>query len=159
MYPSELKEFAPRPTLTIRLQTPAQELPHHLKRIYQAIADYACAIDEELTGPAFTIYYNMDMQNLDIEAGFVVSEQLPEQGEIQSRTIPAGTYAICHYTGPYGELGPAYDSLTQFVAEKGYVPSGVAYEFYLNGPNEVAPQDLKTDIMFPVTRVEEKETI
>ncbi|MBZ0286132.1 MAG: GyrI-like domain-containing protein, partial [Anaerolineae bacterium] len=62
--------------------------------------------------------------------------------------------AICHYTGPYDQCPPAYQELAQFVKDQGYEAGTVAYEWYLNGP-ETPPQDLKTDIVFPVKRVSE----
>jgi hypothetical protein len=49
---------------------------------------------EAHTGPACASHNNMDIRNLDIEAGFPVSKLLPEKGEIQAGIIPSGTYAI-----------------------------------------------------------------
>jgi effector-binding domain-containing protein len=158
MFPCEIQEQATLPTLAIRFKAPVQELPKHFERVYGAIIRYLGELNEEHTGAAFAAYYNMDMQNLDIEAGFPVSKPVPAKGEVQASEIPGGTFAVCHYTGPYNEVGPAYEALTQFAKDKGYEPSGVAHEWYLNGP-DVPPQDLKTDIAFPVTRIEDKETV
>jgi effector-binding domain-containing protein len=36
------------------------------------------------------------------------------------------------------------------VADQGYTPSGVAYEYYLNDPNQTPPEELKTRVVFPV---------
>jgi effector-binding domain-containing protein len=141
--------------LAIRFRAPVPDLPRHFGRVYGAIMQYLEELGEPHTGAAFAAYYDMDMQNLDIEAGFPVSRPLPGKGEIQSGEIPAGTYAICHYTGPYDGVGPAYEELTQYVKEKGYAVGGVCYEWFLNGP-DVPPQDLKTDIAFPVIPVAEK---
>jgi effector-binding domain-containing protein len=154
MFPCELKEQAAQPTLSIRFRAPVQELPQHFGRIYGAIGAYLEALGEHHTGGVFAAYYNMDMQNLDIEAGFTVSKPLSGKGEIRASSIPGGTYAICHYTGPYDGTGPAYEALTQFVKDKGYKLGGVFYEWYLNGP-ETPPQDLKTDLACPVTRMSE----
>ncbi|MDD1722641.1 MAG: hypothetical protein LUQ15_04035 [Methanothrix sp.] len=33
-------------------------------------------------------------------------------------------FATCLYVGPYSEVGPAYDTLTKFVADKGYEATG-----------------------------------
>ncbi len=155
MFPCELKEQAVRPTLSIRFQSPVQELPQHFGRVYGTIIKYLEALGEQHTDAAFAAYYNMDMQNLDIEAGFPVLHPLPGKGEIKASTLPGGTFAICHYTGPYDQVGPAYEQLTRFVEEKGYKSTGVCYEWYLNGP-ETPPKDLKTDITYAVTRVSEK---
>ncbi len=154
MYPCELTQRATQPTLTIRFTAPMQELPRHFGRAYGEIAKYLAMIGEQPAGMPFALYHNMDMEHLDVEAGFPVGKPLPTKGEIAAGTIAGGTFAICHYTGPYDKCGPAYDALHHFIADKGYVTGDVAYEFYLNGP-ETPPEKLKTDLVFPVTRVTE----
>jgi effector-binding domain-containing protein len=37
----------------------------------------------------------------------------------------------------------------QWVKERGYEATGVAYEIYFSGP-ETPPQEIKTQIMFPL---------
>lgn len=152
MFPCELKEQAAQPTLSIRFHAPAQELPQQLGRVFGAIGQYISEAGGVPAGGVYAAYHNMDMQNLDMEAGFTVLNPLPGKGDIQAGTIPAGTFAICHYTGPYEQLALPYEELAQFVKDKGYTAGEVVYEWYLNGP-ETPPQDLKTDIVFPVTRV------
>jgi effector-binding domain-containing protein len=34
--------------------------------------------------------------------------------------------------------------------ENGYQPTGVAYEVYLNDPDETPPEELQTQIAFPL---------
>ena len=62
-------------------------------------------------------YYNMDMQDLDIEAGFPVSRGLSGKGDIQTGEIPGGKVATCLYTGPYSDIEPAYNALSQWMKE------------------------------------------
>jgi effector-binding domain-containing protein len=150
MFPCEIKTFPTRSALSIRFRSPVQELSAHFGRVYGAIGAYLAELGAQDQGEAvFAAYHNMDMQNLDIVAGFTISKPLPGKGEIQAAEIPGGPFAICHYTGPYDQVGPAYEELTQYAAQHGYQPGGVAYEWYLNGP-DVPPQDLKTDVAFPV---------
>lgn len=158
MYLCEIQELAARPALAIRFRSPVQDLPKHFGRVYAAIMRYLVELGVQPSGEPFAAYHNMDMQNLDIVAGFPVPRYLPTRGEIHAFEIPGGMFAICHYTGPYGEVGPAYEALTQFAADKGYAPSGVAYEWYLSGP-DVPPQETRTDIAFPVRYVEDMEKV
>jgi effector-binding domain-containing protein len=88
------------------------------------------------------------MESMDIEIGFPVKSTLHGQDEIQSGEIPAGKVAQCLYTGPYNKIEPAYNALTAYVEEQGYKATGVAYEFYLNDPGEVEPEQLLTQIVF-----------
>lgn len=150
MVTCEIKEEVFKHTLYIRFKAPVQELPQQLGRVYSAISQYLRELGADHAGAPFALYHNMDMQNLDVEAGFPVLKPLPARGEIRDGHIPGGHYAICHYTGPYDEVGPAYEALTEYAKENGYRPGNIAFEWYLNGP-EVPPDKLKTDIAFPVT--------
>lgn len=149
-YPCEIKEQATRPILSIRTRTPMENLPQTLGQCYGAIGQYLGAQGKYPAGAPFTAYYNMDMQDMDIEIGFPVAETMPGKDNIQAGELPAGYYASCVYTGPYGDIEPAYNALTQYVQEQGHEVTGVAYEFYLNNPTEVAPASLQTQIVFPL---------
>lgn len=154
MFPCEIKPEAARHTLWVRFHAPVNQLAARFGEIYGAIGQYLSELGEEPVGPAYATYYNMDMDNLDVEAGFVVAKPLVGRSDIKPGLVEAGTYAICHYTGPYDGVSTAYEQLTQFVAEQGYLPSGIAYEWYFDGP-ETPPDEARTDVAFPVTPVEE----
>ena len=149
-YTCEIREQAAQPVLSIRTRTPVQELPQAFGRAYGEIALYLGELGEHPAGPPFAAYYNMDMQDLDVEIGFPVSRVLSGKGEIQPGEIPAGRVATCLHTGPYGEIEPAYNALSKWIQGNGYEAAGVAYEMYLNDPEETPPQELKTQILFPL---------
>ncbi|MEZ4668108.1 MAG: GyrI-like domain-containing protein [Anaerolineae bacterium] len=158
MYPCEIKQQAAQQALSIRFRAAVQDLPKHFGRVYGQIMQYLETLGEQHTG-AFAAYYNMDMQYLDVEAGCPVLKPLPGSGEIKATVIRGGTVAVCHYTGPYDAMPPVYEQLMQFVKEQGYVINGPAYEWYLNGPDEVPPEQLKTDIVLPVMVIKEGATV
>ena len=149
-YPCEAVEQPTQPVLSIRTRTPVQNLPQVLGKSYQNIIELLGELGESPAGAPFVAYYNMDMQDLDMEIGFPVSKKLQSKGEIHSSEIPGGKYATCLYTGPYPEMPPAYEALNAWIQEHGYEPTGVVYEHYLNSPQEVPPQELKTLIAFPL---------
>jgi effector-binding domain-containing protein len=139
---------AAQPSLTIRTRTSVQNLPQVLGQGYQEIIEHLVRQGQEPAGPPFVAYYNMDMENLDIELGLTTKSKLEGKGEIKSGVIPAGSYSTCIYTGPYPEMAQAYAQLTSWTQEQGLQPSGVVYEFYLNDPGETPPEDLQTQIWF-----------
>ncbi|MBL8163503.1 MAG: GyrI-like domain-containing protein [Anaerolineae bacterium] len=160
MYPCEIKELPARHALCIRFRSPVENLPQHFKDAYGSIMRYLGTLGAEHEGAAFAAYHNLDMRNLDVEAGFPVSSPLPGKGEIRAITIPGGMSAICHYKGPYDGMSAAYTELSAFVAAQGFKISGLTtYEWYLNGPDEVGPQDLRTDIVYSVMPIAEKTAI
>lgn len=149
-YNCELIEQPPQPTLSIRTTTNIKNLPQELGKAYGTISQYLGQLGEQPAGAPYAAYFNWDMSNLEIEIGFSVSSSLPAKDNIQSGEIPAGRYARCIYTGPYNKIEPAYNALTAWVKENGCEATGVAYEFYLNDPGEVSPDDLMTQIVFPL---------
>ncbi|MDY0019877.1 MAG: GyrI-like domain-containing protein [Anaerolineae bacterium] len=149
-YECEIKETAAQPTLSMRITTAVQDLPQAMGNVYQAVALYLQELGEAPVGAPFSIYYNMDMEALDVEIGYPVAKALPGKGEIKASEMPGGKIATCIYTGPYSDMAPAYDALTQWVQEQSYTPTGVTYEIYLNDPMETAPEGLQTQIVFPL---------
>jgi effector-binding domain-containing protein len=147
-YKCEIFDQHSQATLSIRTTTSVKELPQELGRAYGAIGQYMAQLGEQPAGAPYAAYFTFDMENMDIEIGFPVGNNLPGKGEIQSGEIPAGKIAQCFYTGPYNKIEPAYNALTAYVEEQGQEATGIAYEFYLNDPGEVAPEELLTQIVF-----------
>ncbi len=139
-----------QPALSIRTHSAVQDLPQVLGKAYGAIMQYLGELGVSPAGAPFVAYFNMDMQDLDMEIGFPVMQPLPGKGEVQASQIPAGKAATCLHTGPYPEIEHAYKALSAWVSEKGYTPTGVSYEFYLNDPQQTPPQELQTQILFPL---------
>ncbi|MBN1874956.1 MAG: GyrI-like domain-containing protein [Anaerolineae bacterium] len=149
-YQCKIEEKMSQPIVSIRTRTPVQELPRVIGEAYGTLMQYLGSSGKFPVGPAFAAYYNMDMQDLDVEMGFPVAESLPGKNTIVAGEMAAGKYASCVHVGPYDSVGPAYTALTQFVQEQGYEPTGVAYEVYLNDPDETPPEKLQTQILFPL---------
>ncbi|HEY3345753.1 MAG TPA: GyrI-like domain-containing protein [Anaerolineaceae bacterium] len=136
--------------MSIRTRTSVDKLPGLIGQGYGAIMGWLQELGEAPVGMPFVAYYNMDMQDLDVEIGFPVGRALTGKGEVQPGAIPDGRVASCTYTGPYEQMAPAYEALTQWVQEHGYVPSGISYEHYLNSPADCPPEGLQTRIVFPL---------
>ncbi len=146
-YECQLIERPARPVLSVRFRSPVQDLPQHFEKTYGTIAQYLGELGEQPTDAPFAAYYNMDMQDLDVEAGFPVNKTLPGRADIQAGELPGGKSASCVHVGPYDQVGPAYDALMKWIADNGYEATGVAYEWYLNDPREAPGQE-------PITRIE-----
>ncbi|MFA4884750.1 MAG: GyrI-like domain-containing protein [Desulfotomaculaceae bacterium] len=94
----------------------------------------------------FTAYYNLDMQDLDVEMGFPVMKPLPGNGEIISGEIPRGKYVSCMYKGAYSQMERPYNEMFKWIEENGYEQKGVYYEYYYNSPHDVPESELLTRI-------------
>lgn len=144
------KEHAAQPALCVHTRTSVQHMSEALGRAYGEIARYLGELGQNPVGPPFVAYYNMDMADLEIDIGFPVASEIPARGEIQSRELPAGSYATILYKGPYEGIGDGYETLTRWMEEEGHEATGVSYEYYLNDPETTPPQELLTEIRFPL---------
>ena len=148
-YEIEIIETEAQPVLSIRVITSLNELPEELGYSYDAIIKHMNLMGEQPSDMPFVAYYNLDMDNLDVEIGFPTSRELAGIHDIEVSEIPAGLKAVCMYQGPYSEMEPVYDAMHDWLEENDYEPTGVVYEFYYNTPEEVPESELLTKIMFP----------
>lgn len=149
-YECKLIERKAQPVMFIRGHSAAKDLPNFFEQSFGALARYISQAGGQMSGAPYAAYHNMDMKDLDVEAGIPVNQPLPDKDDIQSGEIPAGKYASATHTGPYSDVEPIYNAIMQWMKDKGYETTGVSYEFYLNDPDETPPEKLETLILFPV---------
>lgn len=149
-YRCEVTERASQPTLAIRTRASVEELGKVMGQAYGRIGQYMGELEAQCAGPPYAAYYNEDMEDLDLEIGCPVAQELPGRDEIEAGEIPGGSFATCLHVGPYAEIGPAYEALSEWMEENHLQPTGAAYELYLNDPEETPPEELMTQIMFPL---------
>jgi AraC family transcriptional regulator len=89
---------------------------------------------------------------LRYDACVTVGEDFRPQGDIGVQTIAGGDYAVMTHFGPYEKLNESYAKLLgQWLPRSGReLRSGPSLEFYMNSPENTAPEDLLTDICAPL---------
>jgi effector-binding domain-containing protein len=147
----ELIEQKAQPVLTIRTRTSLAELPKAIGETYGEIMQYLTELGEQPADAPYTAYYNLDMNDLDVEMGFPVAKLLPEKGRIKSGEIPhQGKCVSCLYKGSYSQMEQVYGDISKWMDQNNYEPRGVSYEYYYNSPNEVPENELLTKIVIPI---------
>lgn len=146
----ELIEQKAQPVLTIRTRTSLAELSKTIGETYGEIMQYLTELREQPADAPYTAYYNLDMNDLDVEMGFPVAKQLPEKGRIKPGEIPQGKCAACLYKGSYSQMEQVYGEIYKWMDQNSYEPRGVYYEYYYNSPNEVPENELLTKIVIPI---------
>ena len=137
-------------TAYMRERTPVKDLPDVMGKCYAQIASAVQAQGLQISGAPYTLYLNMDMQDLEVEIGFPVDGVLTTESDVRAGEIPSGRYASCVHLGPYSTVAQAYEALADWATEQAVQPSGVSYEFYLNDPEETPASELATRILFPL---------
>ncbi len=146
-YKFDFSEQEAQNTITIRTRSAVQDLPQVLGQAFAALMNYINETGGQATGAPFVGYFNMDMQDLDIEVGFPVAEPQVEKGEVKPGIIPAGKQLSCLYKGPYSQIEPAYNAIMDYAAANNYAWTGACYEFYLNDPADTPEGELLTKIV------------
>ena len=142
----EKVQKAERHALVVRTRTPVEKLPQAIGGSYQKIGTLMGKHGEQPIDIPYVAYYNMDMQDLDVEIGFIVGRPLEGEGDVKAVIYPAGAVASTIHKGSYESMGPTYEALNAWIKEQGDEPTGVVFEYYLNDPAEVGPEEVLTRI-------------
>lgn len=143
----DLQEKAAQPVISTRTRCAVGDLPTVLGAAFEAIMSYLGELGVAPVGAPFVAYYNMDMQDLDIEIGFPVPAKLNGKDQMQAGEIPAGKRLSYLYKGPYSQMEPTYIGIMDWMAANGHIWSGVSYEFYFNSPLDTPETELLTEIV------------
>ncbi len=142
----EMKEIGVQKTASIRTRTSVSNLPETIRQAYQSIGILMSENGVECVGAPFAIYYNMDIQDLDVELGFPVSSRISEKGRIKNSFIPQGKVISFTHVGPYNELESAYNEAFEWIKQNNVETNGVVCELYHNDPAVLPPAELITEI-------------
>jgi len=101
-------------------------------------------------GIPFLVYHDIidDQADGEIEACIPVASGAAGGVAVD---IPAAEVVATLHRGPYTEIGPAHEALGAWLAEQGREPVGPPREVYLNDPSETAPEELLTEVLFPLS--------
>lgn len=146
----QIEERQAQPTLAMRTQIPVSELPAFFDKTFGSIMQRLGEIGQHPSGAPFAIYRNMDMDNLDIEAGFPLAEAVEGKGELIAGELPAGKYCTTVAVGPYDNLPAAWSALMQHVEAEGHTTGSFVFEVYVSDPTTVAPEEIQTQLFVPL---------
>ncbi|NLI91460.1 MAG: GyrI-like domain-containing protein [Peptococcaceae bacterium] len=150
MFKIELLEQQAQPVLAVKTKTRMEDLPRIIGESYGKIMGYMSELGEQPADAPYTAYYNLDMENLDVEMGFPVSKAFPDKDGVKAAEIPGGKFACSIFKGPYSSMEGAYNQMFKWIEENGYQSTGVYYEYYYNAPSEVPESELLTRIVMPL---------
>ncbi len=91
---------------------------------------------------------------LRYDACISISKIIKVEGEIGQQKIAGGRYAVFLHSGPYEKLEGVYkDIYSQWLPQSGCnLADAPCFEKYLNSPENVSPEELKTEIHIPLVR-------
>jgi effector-binding domain-containing protein len=154
----DVRDVAPMTTAAVRVsRTPddlAAAFPEFLPKVSVRVAELGGAI----AGPPYARYHGMADGRFDVEIGAPIVAPIPtlralaevDPGEVGASSLPGGRVAVLTHVGPYASLGDSWRRGEAWLAEAGHRSSGPAWELYVDDPDLVAPDRLRTEITFPL---------
>ena len=104
------------------------------------------------SGPPLIVYHDVidEETDGDIEICVPVNAAISGDADVYSRELEGGSMATAVHHGPYEQIAPAYHTLTGWISEHGHDIVGPPREIYLNDPRMVPPEELLTQVEFPI---------
>lgn len=146
----EVRPFAKRATLSVRVKTSPAELGAVLASVFPRIFAYAAAAG---AGPGlpYVRYWARSAGTLDIEAGLPVQKALEAKGDIVPGEIGGGSVAAVEHLGPYEGLPAVHEKLAAWLKTAKRRPEGPSLEIYLTDPgDEPRPERWRTQVLQPL---------
>ena len=131
----------------LRHRGPFATIPHTHRRLYlhagsRSVTGHWGLSFGATEGPDGYRYY----------AALASSDPWPADGEVERLDVPAGLYAVHRLAGPYTRINATVRALyARWLPASGYEPDErPMLEHYLSSAREVAPDQLRTDLMVPI---------
>jgi effector-binding domain-containing protein len=108
----------------------------------------------EPDGPLQVVYHAdqvLDEETVaPIEICWPVAAPFVGDGEVYGTELAGGPAAVTVHRGPYAEIGPAYHTVSGWIADHGHELAGGPREVYLNDPGQVDEGELLTEVQWPI---------
>ena len=146
--PIERRWVAMEPCIFMRTKKTMAEMPDFFRESFGKM--YAYAGQKTVPGLAFGRYYDCSTEQIDFDAGVIVRQAIPSEGEIQAGHFGGNECLVAEHIGPYAKVETVYDAMKAFMKEHKLQPGGPPCEVYHNSPDEVPENELKTEVFWPV---------
>ncbi len=119
---------------------------------FQSVAAFMQKNNIEPTGPAISVYYTYDPEELSFRAGFIVDTGALQKasGDVSAATTPGGNVLAHTHIGPYSRLRDVYSEIKVFLEESQRKPGAPTWELYTNNPATTPEEELRTEIFMTV---------
>ena len=146
-----LQQVTAQPTLVVRLNIGSRDMGEVISHALNAVQEYLMRAQIRPVGPPFTRYLVMSDELKRAETGFPVEWAVEGSQLVVASQLPAGRVARMVYTGPYGGLMAAHNSIVDWIRGRGLTPAGGPIEIYLNDPETVDDaSEYRTEIIWPI---------
>ncbi|MGL4670345.1 MAG: GyrI-like domain-containing protein [Methanobacteriaceae archaeon] len=120
------------------------------------LMEWAYKNNINIAGPPCSLYYTdpsmVDPEEMVYDMIIPVSGDVKGNDEVKIKEVPEHTVISVIHKGDYSSLSETYMGIWNYIQENEYLSNGYPKEIYLNSPQEVSPDELLTEIQFPVEK-------
>jgi effector-binding domain-containing protein len=135
--------------LTARRTVKMAELQKNIRPMLDEVGAQLVRNDLPIKEPPIAIYNSVKDGMVDVEIGYGVDGEVEDKGKLNLRILPMGRAAMALNLAPFHTLPAVHQRMHDWMVAKGYDPSPVMWEFYLNDPVDTPEESLRTQIFWP----------
>ena len=151
-----VKQTEPRTLAFITMKGPFDQIEGTFGRLFGWVIEKGYAP----VGPPLGLYFNSPEQVPPEELLWELQCPLPDDtapsepdaGGVGIKKVPGVEVASIVHKGPFDEVGKIYGMLWEWVNSNGYEIVGPPEEVYFSDPSTTPPEELTTEIRFPVRK-------
>lgn len=149
---SEVKEIetVSQPALSIRETVKVADIPASMGKAFMEVWTYMQRKNIAPANAPFAYYHSWSSGEVEMECGFPTASPIPGEGMIKAFSLPAVKAVTSTHIGPYSTIMETYAIIEGYIRAHGLEPVGPMWEVYLNDPSMVAPEELMTQIIWPI---------
>ncbi len=146
----EIRPTTEQPTAAIRMTRPVTQIGPAMGEAFPKIYHAVISAGIEPAGMPLARYFDFGEEETTFECAIPVAEAFRPTDEVQASSVGGGEAAFCIHVGPYETIGQTWGRVMAWVAEQGRVPAGPTWEVYVDDPQDVEPDQLKTELYVPL---------
>lgn len=152
-YEVKVREAMPEQVAATRIHTSLATIGDDIGRAFGTLMGFLGPRRVTPAGAPFIVYHDVIDEETagDIEVCIPVPAAVEGDDQVAGVEIPGGTVATVTHQGPYDQIGPAYHTLSGWIQDHGHETAGPPREVYLNDPQSTLPDDLLTEVIWPIS--------
>ena len=147
----EIRQTTEQHTAALKMTRPVTQIGPAMAEAFPKLYHAVVSAGVEPAGEPLARYFDMDAEAVIFECAVPVPGPFTAVGEVQPSTVGGGEAAFTVHVGPYDTIGQTWEALMTWLTEQGKAPAGPTWEVYIDDPQEVPENELKTELYIPVS--------
>ena len=137
--------------VAIRATMPMSELQGFFNQAFLELSEVIRNGGANTVGPPFVRYYAVTPERAEVEAVMTCDKPVKVSGRVKTLHLNAAQAAIVRHVGRYDKMKPAYDAITQWMANNGKHAIEAPREVYVTTGAEIPdPSEWVTLVEQPI---------